>query len=196
MVEFNTDPTSSNVNPAPIYQNTHINNLERTLDNDNPLYFSTETENGDYSVPPDFCPPAKPARTDEADYEYADNLQGFPPLPSHPPPPPHTLNTLTDSNEDYALPPDAFTSSAEVPQIEEPDYDLPPDEQEISLTLLNQNRPPLSHSVSTGSLDNQLNPYGEYSDGTIKRVASQLSVNKEMFDNADYAVSSTLESSS
>ncbi len=217
MVELNN--SSSNVSPAPVYTSTQLNDMERTLDNDDPLYFSTETDNGDYTVPPESTqwPPAKPARTDEADYEY---LSGFPLLPSQPPPPPHTRHTPLHDEEDYDLPPDAFATSIKIyeagydlppdeqglplpPVHDEEDYDLPPDAFATSITIdeADYDLPPdeqgipfppskpskLPHSVSTGNLGNQLNPYGEYSDGTIRRVASQISVGRDMFDNADYA---------
>ena len=158
----NSAVSSSNVSPAPVYNSTSLYetvDIERTLDNDNPLYFSMEASNDDYAIPPDAMP-AKPAQIDEDDYDLPPDEQGYPPLPVKP------------------------------PRIDEADYDLPPGEQGYPLPP--SQPPPPPHILSS----NQLNPYGEYGDGTIRRVASQQSVNCEVFDNPDYCEPSALDISS
>ncbi len=161
----NSAVSSSNVSPAPIYTSTQLYEtvaIERSLDNDNPLYFSMEASNDDYAIPPDAMLVKQP-QIDDDDYDLVPDEQGHPPLPVKP------------------------------PRIDEADYDLPPGERGYPLPP--SHPPPPPHNLS-GSYGNQLNPYGEYGDGTIRRVASQQSVNCEVFDNPDYCEPSALDTSS
>lgn len=210
-------PYSANsaTSPAPVYTpNVQHNNdnrvptLERTLDDDNPLYSSTALEDSDNQyVPMTQSTQQYHATQIEEDHDYAlppEDLS-YPPPPSQPPPPipmthstqPHSY-TQIEEDHDYALPPEDLSYSP--PPSQPPPVPPPYAVQVTSANAATGAGSPAFNLHDEGNNPvSSLNPYGEYGEGTLKRVASQLSVNQggetepqtviavgELFDNPDY----------
>ena len=99
---------------------------------------------------------------------------------------------LEASDTDYAQIAQDMLSTHPL-HIDDDLYDLPPDEDGYPLPP--SQPPPPPHATPA----HKINPYGEYGDKTLKKVASEQSESKgkpeELFDNPDYADVSTMTNS-